>query len=81
MAALTWLAAPMLAAQLTGPTALRQALILAITGGLIWQCALVLILLRREKVTLRWASLRDALWLHARVHQRPVDGIGGSGCW
>lgn len=36
-----------------------------ITLGLIWQFVLVLILLRREGSTLRWADVRQRLWLAA----------------
>ena len=36
-----------------------------LTVGLIWQFVLVLILLRREGSTLRWADVRERLWLRA----------------
>jgi membrane protease YdiL (CAAX protease family) len=65
MAFLAWIAAPALARILTGPTALSRSLILCLSAGLIWQGLLVLIVVRREQGTLRWAVLREALWLKA----------------
>jgi membrane protease YdiL (CAAX protease family) len=79
MALLVWVAAPLLAALLDGPTALPRALILALTVGLMWQCVLVLILVRREQGSLRWPVLKDALWLHAP--RRPSTGRRGGLAW
>ena len=79
MAALVWLVAPQLATHLDGPTALPRALIVALTCGLIWQFALVLILVYREQGSLRWPVLKDALWLHAP--RRPSTGRRGGLTW
>jgi membrane protease YdiL (CAAX protease family) len=65
MAALSWLIAPALADHLAGPNALTRSLIVCLTGGLIWQFALVMILVGREQRTLRWSAIRPALWLQA----------------
>src|SRR5262245_39416428 len=62
---LSWVVAPWLADRLGGAEPLAQALLLLLTAGLIWQGVLVLILTRRELGTLRWARVREALWLRA----------------
>src|SRR3954453_7740112 len=55
MAILAWVVAPLLARTVfTGPTALPRALILSLGVGLIWQFALVLIVVRREQGSLDW---------------------------
>jgi membrane protease YdiL (CAAX protease family) len=64
MAALAWIVAPWLADRLDGASALPRALLLVLTAGLIWQFALIVILLWREQGTLRWSRVRDALWLN-----------------
>jgi membrane protease YdiL (CAAX protease family) len=79
MAVLAWLVAPWLAHGLDGPAALSRALILTLTGGLIWQFLLVLILVYREQRSLRWSVLKDALWLHAP--RRPRTGRRGGRAW
>jgi len=63
MAVLAWVAAPLLRDQLSGDEPLAQALLICLTIGLVWQFALVLILMWRELGTLQWSRLRDALWL------------------
>jgi len=63
MAALAWVVAPWLAYRLDGPLALTRALLVLLTVGLIWQFVLVLVLVHRERGSLRWAVLKDALWL------------------
>src|SRR3954454_23829161 len=65
MAALTWVVAPRLAHAFDGSTALPRAIILCLTAGLLWQFVLVLVLVRREQGSLRWSTVKDALWLHA----------------
>jgi uncharacterized protein len=65
MAALSWLVAPRLASSLSGPAALPRALVACLLVGLVWQFALVLGLVGLEQRTLRWATLREALWLRA----------------
>jgi uncharacterized protein len=65
MAGLAWLAAPAVAARLTGPgyVPMVKALLVCLTVGLSWQFVLVLVLVTREQGSLRWPVLRDALWL------------------
>lgn len=79
MAALAWLIAPWLAHTLDGPSAWPRALILALTAGLIWQFAVVLILVRREQGSLGWPVVQDALWL--RAPRRPRTGRRGGRAW
>jgi membrane protease YdiL (CAAX protease family) len=79
MAALAWLGVPLLAAAIPGPAAWAQAILIALTTGLIWQFALVLILVRREQGTLRWSVLKDALWL--RAPRSPKTGRTGGLLW
>ena len=79
MGLLSWVAAPLLADQLSGSGRLARALIVAMTAGLVWQFALVMILVRREQGTLRWSVLRDALWLCAP--RSPRSGRRGGRVW
>jgi uncharacterized protein len=79
MALLAWVVTPLLADQLSGPAALPRALIIALTAGLVWQCVLVLGLVRREQGTLRWTVLREALWL--RAPRAPRTGRRGGRLW
>jgi uncharacterized protein len=65
MGLLAWVGAPLFADRLSGPATLAQALLITLTGGLIWQFVLVMLLVRREQGTLRWPVVRDALWLRA----------------
>jgi membrane protease YdiL (CAAX protease family) len=79
MGLLAWVVAPQLADQLSGPSALPRALFIALTAGLVWQFMLVMILVRREQGTLRWAVLKDALWL--RAPRSPRTGRRGGRIW
>ncbi|MFH8253239.1 lysostaphin resistance A-like protein [Microbacterium sp. B2969] len=79
MAVLAWVVAPWLASMLPGPAAWPQAILLTLTAGLIWQFALVLILVRREQGTLRWSVLKEALWL--RAPRSPKTGRKGGVLW
>jgi CAAX protease family protein len=79
MGLLAWVAAPLLADQLSGPGALIRALIITLTAGLVWQFVLVMTLVRREEGTLRWPVLRDALWL--RAPRAPRTGRRGGKLW
>lgn len=79
MAALAWIVTPLVADGLDGPAPLSRVLIVAMTVGLVWQGALVAILVRREQGTLRWAVLRDALWLRSPVD--PKTGRRGGRVW
>jgi membrane protease YdiL (CAAX protease family) len=79
MAALAWVVAPWLAARLGGPLALPRALLVLLTLGLIWQFVLVLLLVHRERGSLCWAVLKDALWLHSP--RSPTTGRVGGQLW
>ena len=65
MGVLAWIVAPWLKDQLGGDEPLMRALLICLTAGLIWQFALVAILVRRELGGLEWSRVRDALWLRA----------------
>lgn len=79
MGLLSWIAAPLLADQLSGPNALVRALIVTLTAGLAWQFVLVVGLVAREQGTLRWPALREALWL--RAPRSPRSGRRGGRLW
>jgi membrane protease YdiL (CAAX protease family) len=80
MAVLAWVVAPLLSDQLSGDEALPRALLICLTLGLIWQFALVVILMAHELGTLRWSRVRDALWL--RPPRDPRTGrVGGRTWW
>ena len=79
MAALAWVVAPVLARQMDGLTAWPRALLACLTAGLVWQAVLVLALVRHETGSLRWHTLRDALWLRRPVS--PHTGRSGGRVW
>ena len=79
MAALAWIVAPWVADRLDGPLALPRALLALLTVGLIWQFVLVMILVYRERGSLRWPVLKDALWLHSP--RSPKTGRAGGWLW
>ena len=80
MAILAWLVAPWLSHHLGGREPLGQALLICLNVGLLWILALTLILVRRERGSLRWPNIRDALWL--RPPQSPkTRRIGGKVWW
>lgn len=79
MGLLAWVGAPLVADRLTGPGAFARALIALLTAGLVWQFLLVVILVRREQGTLRWAVVREALWL--RAPRNPRTGVRGGRMW
>jgi CAAX protease family protein len=64
MGALAWLVAPALAGPAPSARRFTQVLIAALCAGLVWQFLLV-ILVARERSSLRWPILRDGLWLHS----------------
>src|SRR5215217_2959810 len=68
MAALAWVVAPWVAERLDGPLALPRALLV-----------LLLLLVHRERGSLRWAVLKDALWLQAP--RSPTTGRVGGRLW
>jgi membrane protease YdiL (CAAX protease family) len=51
----------------------------SLTVGLVWQFVLVLLLVHRERGSVRWSVLRDALWLHAP--RSPKTGRVGGRLW
>lgn len=79
MAIMAWVIAPLVAERLTGAGGLARALIVTLTFGLIWQFALVVILVAREQRTLRWPVVRHALWL--RSPRAPSSGRRGGRMW
>jgi membrane protease YdiL (CAAX protease family) len=81
MAALAWLVAPALADRLTGDgdVPLVKALFLTLTAGLVWQFVLVVMLVGREQRSLRWSTVREALWL--RAPRSPIRGRTGGRVW
>ena len=81
MAALAWLVAPMLEDRFAGDgiVPMMKALLVCLTVGLVWQFVLVAILVRREQRTLRWSTVREALWL--RSPRSPRSGRVGGRLW
>jgi membrane protease YdiL (CAAX protease family) len=79
MGVLAWVVAPLVAGQLGGPLALPRALLALLTGGLVWQFVLVVLLVYRERGSLRWAVLKDALWLQSP--RSPTTGRVGGRLW
>src|SRR5215211_7556338 len=79
MGALAWVVAPLVAGGLDGPVALARALLVSLTLGLIWQFVLVVLLVHRERGSVRWSVLKDALWLQAP--RSPRTGRVGGRLW
>ncbi len=79
MAVLSWVVAPWLADRLDGPGTLARALLVTLTVGLVWQFVLVLLLVHRERGSVRWPVLKDALWLQAP--RSPSTGRVGGRLW
>jgi membrane protease YdiL (CAAX protease family) len=79
MGVLAWIVAPWLRDQIGGDDPFAEALLICLTAGLIWQFALVLILIRRELGGLQWSRVRDALWL--RAPRDPKTGRVGGRVW
>src|SRR5215213_6528207 len=79
MGVLAWVVAPLVAGRLDGPLALPRALLATLTVGLIWQFVLVVVLVHRERGSLRWAVLKDALWLNSP--RSPTTGRVGGRLW
>jgi hypothetical protein len=74
MGVLAWIVAPAVAGPGATDERFTVILIAALTGGLIWQCVLVVVLVAREQRSLRWPVVRDALWLTP-----PSDSTGRRG--
>src|SRR5215211_9361362 len=79
MGVLAWVVAPWLAGQLDGPAPLMRTLLALLTVGLIWQFVLVVVLVYRERGSLSWSVLKDALWLHSP--RSPKTGRVGGRLW
>jgi CAAX protease family protein len=81
MAALAWLVAPAVADRLSGEgnVPMAKALFVCLTVGLIWQFVLVMALMAHEQGSLRWSTLREALWL--RSPRSPRSGRIGGRTW
>src|SRR5919197_3072769 len=80
MAALAWLVARALNRFAgDGNVPMFKALFLCLTAGLVWQFALVVVLVAREQRTLRWSTIREALWL--RSPRSPRSGRVGGRVW
>jgi uncharacterized protein len=81
MAAAAWLVTPVLADRFGGDgiVPMAKALYVSLTVGLVWQFVLVAVLVRREQGTLRWSTVRDALWL--RSPRSPRNGRVGGRVW
>jgi CAAX protease family protein len=81
MAALAWLVAPALEDRFAGDgnVPMAKALLACLTVGLVWQFVLVAVLVWREQRTLRWSTIREALWL--RSPRSPRSGRVGGRVW
>jgi membrane protease YdiL (CAAX protease family) len=81
MAALAWLVAPALEDRFAGAgnVPMAKALIVSLAAGLVWQFVLVAILVGREHRSLRWSTIREALWL--RSPRSPRSGRIGGRVW
>jgi uncharacterized protein len=81
MGALAWLVAPVAADQFSGEgnVPMVKALFISLTVGLIWQFVLIVALVGHEQRSLRWSTLRDALWLHSP--RSPRSGRVGGRIW
>jgi len=81
MGALAWIVAPALEDSFggAGNVPLAKALLLVLTIGSIWEFALVLGLVWFEQRSLRWSTLRAALWL--RSPQSPKTRRVGGRVW
>jgi membrane protease YdiL (CAAX protease family) len=81
MGILAWIVAPAIKDSFTGAggVPMAKALLLVLTGGLIWQGVMVAGLVWLEQRSLRWSTLREALWL--RSPRSPKSGRVGGKLW
>ena len=81
MAAAAWLITPLLADRFGGDgiVPMAKALYVTLSVALVWQFVLVAVLVRREQGTLRWSTVREALWL--RSPRSPRSGRVGGRVW
>ena len=81
MGVLAWIVAPALEDSFggAGNVPMVKALLLLLTGGMMWQFVLVAGLVWFEQRSLRWSTVRDALWL--RSPRSPRSGRSGGWLW
>lgn len=79
MAALVWIVAPQVSHLLLGPAALAKSIFICLTIGLVWQCFLVLIFVRKEQGNLRLETIKQSLWLLPPIH--PVTNQPSKKVW
>jgi membrane protease YdiL (CAAX protease family) len=77
MGVLAWIVAPAIAGG--GGIPFARALLVCLTAGLIWQFALVAVLVGHEQHSLRWSRIRPALWLQSP--RSPRTGRVGGWTW
>jgi|1186.fasta_scaffold03021_4 membrane protease YdiL (CAAX protease family) len=80
MGLLAWLVAPWLSNRLGGPDPFISALLLCFIVGLLWELALLALLVHREQGTLRWSRVSAALWLR-RPRSARTGRTGGRVWW
>ena len=74
-----WVVTPWLADHLSTRDPFIDALLICYDVGLVLMLALVAVLLRRERGSLRWHDIRDGLWL--RAPRDPKSGRRGGRVW
>jgi uncharacterized protein len=79
MSLMAWVVAPWLADRLGGREPLGGALLICFNIGLVWILVLTLLVVRRERGSLAWPCVRDALWL--RAPQDPKTRQVGGKVW
>jgi uncharacterized protein len=81
MGLVSWVAAPQVADGLSGAgdVPMFKALLLVLTAGLVWQFLLVAGLVWFEQRSMRWSTVRGALWL--RSPRSPRSGRVGGRLW
>ena len=81
MGLLAWVAAPAIASSWEGGgNGLLRALLVCLTGGLVWQGILTLVLVFAEQGNVRLSTLQRALWLRQPVSPRNQK-VGGKVWW
>ena len=67
MGVLAWVVAPALEDNFSGAgnVPMFKSLVLLLTAGMAWQFVLVVLLVWQEQRTLRWSTVREALWLRS----------------
>jgi uncharacterized protein len=80
MAILAWIVVPWSSHHIGGRDPFIEALMVSYIVGLLWMLTLVLLLVRRERKSLAWPAVRDALWLRAPRDPR-TGRVGGRVWW